>query len=245
MQKPSSLQHTGSREEGRRASHQGDVPCYNGEHIAKIFKFYRRLQNPYVSHDLPVKLVPARDFYREHKESFDKFAELASKNNFDVDQYMKYCVSCGIDERLVEKCLKSTMMLNKYEAYVAKREKRKKIYRWFVNSAKNIAEECIDEGYFTTKDLLRDLIRKQKLSGYIITGRISIYYFAAIPNFDKAIPKLDYFSQMELQQLQNHFEIYHSEVNKAFIQVKNCMVNPIDFTDRLICKMRDRKKKIE
>ncbi|MBP5785450.1 MAG: hypothetical protein J6W16_07715 [Methanobrevibacter sp.] len=232
---------TTSLEEARKRSFHEDVHCSDGEHVAKIFKFYRRQQNPYVSHDLPVKLVSGKKLYEEHKELFDRFAKLALKNGFDVDRYIKYCVSCGINESCIETCLSSTTMFDKYITYVIGYERRKKIYSWFMKSAKNIAKECINEGFFTTKDILKDLIKRSKIGEYVISGRISIYYFAAIPNFDKVIPKLDYFSRLELQLLQNHFEIYHSDVNKAFIQMKNCMVNPIDFTDRLICKIREKK----
>lgn len=242
MQNQSNFHNIISQEEEKRKL-QENIDQFDGEYVAKIFKFYRRQQNPYVSHTLPVKLVSGKTLYNKHKEAFDKFAEIAIKNNFDVDRYIKYCVKCGINENLVETCLSSTTMIDKYLDYVNRFEKRKKIYEWFMKSAKNIALECIDEGYFTTKDLLKDLIQKQKISAYVATGRISIYFFAAIPNFDKVIPKLDYFSQLELDQLKNHFDVYHSEVNKAFMQVKNCMINPIDFTDKLICKFREKKSK--
>ena len=240
MQDQSSLQHTASSKNGQE-SFQSDAHCSNGELVAKIFKFYRRQQNPYVSHDLPLKLVSGKALYKAHKDAFDKFAEIAAKNNFDIDRYIKYCVRCGITEKLIEVCLTSTTMIDKYMLHVKAYEKRKKIYQWFIKSAKNIATECIEEGYFTAKDLLSHIIKSQKLNAYIASGRISIYFFAAIPNFDKAIPKLDYFSQLELQPLLSHFDVYHSEVNKAFLQVKNCMVNPIDFTDKLICKLREKK----
>lgn len=239
MSSQSKPQLIASRRTSQR-SHLDGIHYSNGEYVAKVFKFYRRLQNPYVSHDLPVKLVSGKAIYNEHKEAFDKFAELAAKNNFDIDRYIKYCVSCGINESIVEVCLTSTTMIDKYLLHVKTCEKRKKIYQWFIKSAKNIASECVAEGYFTTKDLLSHLIQSKKLGVYVTSGRISIYFLAAIPNFDKAIPKLDYFTQLELQSLSSHFEVYHSEVNKAFLQVKNCMVNPIDFTDRLICKIREK-----
>ena len=244
MQNQSNFHNIVFQEEKEKRKLQEDIQPFDGEYIAKIFKFYRRQQNPYVSHTLPLKLVSGKTLYKKHKAAFDKFAEIAMKNNFDVDRYIKYCIKCGINEDVVETCLTSTTMIDKYIEYVKRFEKRKKIYAWFIKSAKNIALECINEGYFTTKDLLKDLIQNKKISSYIASGYISIYFFAAIPNFNKVIPKLDYFSQLELDQLKNHFDVYHSEVNKAFMQVKNCMVNPIDFTDKLICKLREKKIKI-
>ena len=165
---------------------------------------------------------------------------LASKNNFDVEPYIKYCVQCGITESTIETCLASTKMIDKYAMHVKKHSLRRKIYRWFIKSAKNIAKQCIDNGYFTTKDFLRMLIDTKQVGKYVVTGQISLYFFAAIPNFKKVISKLDYFSQQELQLLNKHFDIYHSDVNKAFLQEKNMYVNPIDFTDKLIWKIRER-----
>ena len=190
MQNQSNLQNIISvKEEERKRIFHENIHCSDGEHVAKIFKFYRRQQNPYVSHDLPIKLVSAKTLYNKHKDAFDKFAELALKNGFDVDRYIKYCVKCGINEDVIDTCLSSTTMIDKYCNYIKKYEKRKKIYAWFMKSVNNIAIECIEEGYFTTKDFLRNLIQKQQLSSYIASGQISIYYFAAISNFDKVILK--------------------------------------------------------
>lgn len=209
-----------------------------GEKVAKLFKFYRLQQNPHITHPVPLKLVPSKTIYREHKDKFDAFAKIADENHFDVDRYMKYCVSCGINEKNVEACLSSTTMIDKFELHVEKVNNRKKMYRWFMDTVAYIAEECATEGYFTTKDFLRMLIDTKQLAGYVVSGKISMYWLAAIPKFDAAIDKLDYFARIELQSLKEHFDIYHSEINKAFLQEKHKMVNPIALTDKAIADAR-------
>ena len=219
-----------------------DAQYFNGEHVAKIFKYYRRLQNPYKSKSIPLKLVSGKKLYLENKDLFDRFASIAKLNNFDYEPYIKYCVRCGINESTLDVCLASTKMIDKYILHMKNVDLRKKIYKWFIKSAKNIAERCIKEGYFTTKDFLRMLIDSKKIGNTIITGEISLYFFAAIPNFKKVICKLDYFSRQELRLLDEHFDIYHSDVNKAFLQEKNTYINPIDFTDKLIWKIRNKQQ---
>lgn len=242
MQSRSSLHSIIFRKNMQESQSQQENICqYDGEYIAKLFKFYRRLQNPYVSHDLPLKLVSGKSLYLKHKEAFDNFAKISSKNRFDVERYIKYCVKCGIREDIVEACISSTTMISKYMNYVSTYDKRKKIYAWFMKSAKNIAKECLSRGMLSTKDFIRELILSHKVGPYVVSGKISMYFFAGIPNFYKVIHKLDYFSKQELEPLEKHFDSYHSDVNKAFLQMKNCMVNPIDFTDRLIMKMVERK----
>ena len=110
----------------------------DGEYVARVFKFYRMKQNPYVVHGFSLKSVPFKTIYRKHKNQFDRFAEMAVKNNFDIDSYMKYCVKCGINENCIDSCLSSTTMLVKYIDYVKNAKRLKKIYKDFLKSTKNI-----------------------------------------------------------------------------------------------------------
>lgn len=226
--------------QSNKRSSQENTQSFNGEYVARLFKFYRMQQNPYLHHAPPLKLTPYKSLYNAHKDAFDSFAKLATKNNFNVEPYIKWCVKYGIDENELNICLTSSTMINKYIIHLKSLMKRKHIYKWFMKSVKNIALECIDNGYFTAKDFLRMLIDTHQLGAYVASGKISVYFFAAIPNFNKVVEKLDHFSRLELRCLEEYFDIYHSEVNKAFILAKNKMVNPIEFTDMLICKMREK-----
>ena len=83
---------------------------------------------------------------------------------------------------------------------------------------------------------MRWLVDNNKIGTYVLAGKISMHYLAAIPSFNKVIEHLDYFSKLELTQLNDHFEIYHSEINEAFLAKKKKMVNPIKLTDLAILK---------
>lgn len=234
---------TSTRSQNRRKLHssaQGDdvdQSISDGEKAAKIFKYYRGWQNPYKTTITPLKLVSGKRLYKEHKEDLDRFAALAKKNNFDIDSYFKFCViDCGIKESCIDACLSSTTMINEFCNHVKKQKKLEDIYKWFMMSVKSIVDECIKTQTYTTKDYLRHLIDSNKIGPYVAAGKISVYYLAAIPSFNKIISKLDYFSRLELQLLEDHFEIYHSEVNEAFLAKRKKMVNPIELTDLAILK---------
>ena len=162
-------------------------------------------------------------------KAFDRFAAAASKNNFDVCSYMKFCVQvCGIDESSIGKSILSSAVLSRYAEHMKERLRLRHIYKWFMKSVKFIAETCVEEDYFTAKDYLRMLIDTHQIGACIMSGKISLYFFAAIPNFNRAISHLDYFSRLELVPLAEHFDIYHSDVNKAYMQIRNVKVNPVD-----------------
>ena len=214
----------------------------DGYIVAQLFLYYRRLLNPHIKNHLPLKLVSAKKLYSKHKDQFDAFAKNAVKNNFDVDPYIKFCVvECGLNEKTIDLCISSTLMLARYDDHLKLIAKRRKIYKWFMKSAKNIAEYCIESGYFSARDFIKHLIETNKVGPYIMSGKISVYYFAAMPNFGKIISKLDYFSRNELSYFEKHFNVFHNDVNDAFLYVKNMLVNAIDITDKILLKMRQKK----
>lgn len=204
---------------------------------AKTFKWWRSWQNPHRMNPIPFKLVSGKKLYKEHKEAFDTFAANAKKNNFDIKSYFKFCIiDRGVRESNILSCLESTTFIDEFCKHVKKQKKLEDIYRWFMMSVKNIVDECMKTQTYTTKDFLRDLVNSNKIGPYVAAGKISVYWLAAIPSFNKVIEHLDYFSKLELQLLADHFDIYHSEVNEAFLAKKHRMVNPIELTDLAILK---------
>lgn len=241
MSKMSDLQNT---QDSQRKPQQRGIRFFDGMQLAKVFAYYLHAKKPNVdASKIPLLGMSGRHLYDPHKKAFDDFAALAKKNEFDVEPYVKFCVDNGISEKNVESCLTFSNLLSKFNEHVKDAVRLKKIYKWFIKSAMNIAEETVDLGYFSSRDFIRMLILKKQIGAYIVSGRISLYWFAAIPKFNTVIPKLDYFSKLELQPIEKWYDIYHSDVNRAFLQEKKTMVNPIDFTDLLIHKISEKQKR--
>ena len=209
------------------------------QNAARIFMFYAQFKNTSQQFKLPFKKIRAKSFYIKHKKEFDKLVLIFNKYSLDLTKYIRFFIEV-LDKR--EKDIKADLVSNasitKYIDWLKLLDKQDKVYKWFVKSAKNIAEDSIKLGYFSAKDFLRYLISNKKIAEYFVTGRISVYYFAAIPNFKKIIPKLDRFAKAELMKLYDRFELYNNEITTAFMRKTNYKANPIKFTDDLIYKLR-------
>ena len=203
--------------------------------IARLFKFYVQFKNPYLQFAIPYKKIPYKSLYQKYKKEFDTLANVFQKYKLDPFLYVKFFVNvldyreCDIKSQFA-----NINTITKYAEWLKHLNKLDNIYKYFVKSAKNIANECNNLGYSTTKDFIRYLITEKKLAEYYISGKISLYYFAAIPNFKKIIPKLDSFSKAEFHKIYDRFEMYNNEITSAFLRKTNQKVNPIKYTDELI-----------
>lgn len=214
----------------------------NIEHIAKYFKFYLQFNNQYLKFRLPFKRITAKNFYEKHKNEINKMYNIFVKYNLDIENYIRFFVDVlDKHEKDVKTDFANNVTFEKYIDHLKLIEKQEKIYQYFIKSAKNIAKKTIELGYCSTKDFIRYLIANKKISEYYVTGQISLYYFAAIPNFKKLIPKLDQFAQAEFHKVYDRFEMYNAEIISAFMKKTNQKVNPIKFTDELIFKIKNSK----
>ena len=211
----------------------------DGYKIARIWKWARQDTNKSLKFKLALERITAKGVYAEHREVFDKLAKVFNENNVSPLEYVKFFAVewCGSEEKLDGELL-DPRTIKAFETFQQAVAKKKQIYSWFMKSVDNIARECVRNGWFTTKDFMRHLINEKKLAGWYASGKISKYYLAAIPNFWKIVPKLDYFSKIELQQVAERYDMYHTEVNEAFLKLKNFKVNPIALTDAIIYERR-------
>lgn len=244
LEQSASQQLSEQREKGLELGLNQNVPV-DGMHIAKLFKHWCNARRKKTRRRISLKLVAAQSLYESSSKLFDAFADFAHKNSFDCEKYIKWCcIDNGIDESQVKSCL-SSFMVGKYLLHVKEEQHLADVYKWTTRSVKSIAEECVKQGFFTVKDFLIDLIESKRLGAYVMAGKISFYWLAAIPNFNKVIDKLDYFSKSELALLYEHFNIYHSDVNKAFLKARNVAFNPIKTTEMAIEKLRAKSRKIQ
>lgn len=212
---------------------------FDGYKCARVWKWARQDVNPRLKFKIPLERVTAKTAYKAHQEAFDTIAKVFAENHLSPLEYLKFFATrYGGTESKIDSELASSGTIAAFDAWTKTCEKRKKIFKWFMKSAKNIVDECIENGWFTTKDFMRHLINEKKLAAWYASGKISKYYLAAIPNFWKIVPKLDHFAREELKPLAERYDVYNTEVNEAFLHLKNFKVNPIDLTDALIYEKR-------
>lgn len=203
----------------------------SGKRAAHIFKYFIQFNKSYVR-PTSFNRISAKGFYDKHKTAFDSLAAIFSKYSLDMTAYIKYFViELGKTERDIDEHLVSKLMINSYAAYLSVIDKRRGIYKSVMRTVKNLSDLCADEHLFSAKECIRWLIQEKKLGQYVMGGVISKYFLAGIPKFDKIVPKLDYFSKAELSDLVTRYDIYNTDVNEAFMYVKNTMLNPLKLLD--------------
>lgn len=211
----------------------------DGYKAARIWKWARQETIRGLKFRLPLERITAKGIYDSHKKVFDRLAEIFNENNVSPLEYLKFfAVEWSGSEDKLDCELLDTKTVMAFESFKQSNAKKKQIYSWFMKSVDNIASECVQNGWFTTKDFMRHLINEKKLASWYASGKISKYYLAAIPNFWKIVPKLDHFSKLELKQVAERYDIYNTEVNEAFLKLKNFKVNPIALTDAIIFEKR-------
>jgi len=217
----------------------GSQEQIDGYKCARLWKFFRQEKQPYLKFKLPLERITAKSIYEKHKKAFDTLAKVFARHGISPKAYLKFFATefNGAEEIIDTKLVDKGTILD-FENWVFTTAKRKKIYSWFMKSVDNIVDECIENGWFTTKDFIRHLINDKKLANWYASGKISKYYLAAIPNFWKIIPKLDHFSREELKTLAERYDLYNTEVNEAFLTLKSFKINPIALTDALIYEKR-------
>lgn len=212
----------------------------NGELAARYFKYYLQLKNPRVVYKVPFNRVSIRSIYSKHKKQFDNLVKLFTKYKLDYVRYIDFFINklCKF-EKDIDTDLISMQTINLYIEHLTIKQKREKIYGYFLKSVDNIVKDCIDLKYNTVIDYLRYLIKHKLLAAKYIAGQISIYYLAAIPKFKIVIDKMDKISRDEFQQLYDRYEKYNVDVNEAFMQMKNIRINVIKYTNDAILNAKN------
>lgn len=195
-----------------------------------------------IEHELPFERVPYKTTFNRNKARFNNLANLFNSKKISIDGYIEFFV---FNQKKTEKDIKDELVnirtITFYANYLKNLKKLQNIMTWFLNTSKFIANSCIENGLESSKDFLHKLIAEQKLGQYCLAGKISKYYLAGIPRFDKIIPKLDYFTRCELKPLQDAFDVYKLDLIHAFNLKNHKLVNPLVFVDRLIQKQKLKK----
>ena len=220
-----------------------EIKEFNGFTAAVYYKYFAQDINPYIERRQPIEKIAARGFYQKNKKAFDKFVKIYQKYSIDILKYFKFLIyECRKTEKDAAEVLLSQVYLSKFIDYLKVNNQYYRIYKYFLKSAENIANDCVKLGFMSTKEYIRHLIATRMLATKYVAGEISIYYLSAIQNFKKIILKLDPISQAEFSKILNRYDKYNSDVQDAFKIYKSCRINPIKFTDELIWKKLEQKQ---
>ena len=182
----------------------------NGLQTAVYYKYYLQFVNPNLVHIVNLSKIRADRLYAHNQVTFDKLAMIFSKYNLDIPRYIQFVInrfniSADTD---ISKVL-DPYLVKTFLEYIQIKTYHKKVYQYFLKSVKNIVDECLELNIMSTKDYFMYIIKSNKLAGYFVTGKISAYYLAAIPNFRKIIESLDSVSKAEFSRLYNHLYYYY------------------------------------
>ena len=83
------------------------------------------------------------------------------------------------------------------------------------------------------------MIQSNKLAEKVISGKISIYYLAALRHMPQIIKKMDNFNRDTLRHLIERYDLLHTEIQRAFKYMESKTINPIDYTDRKLFEKRN------
>lgn len=214
-----------------------------GIDVARLFKYFSQFSNPNIIRTIPFVRVSAVIFYNAHKKTFNRLAKAFSSALDRLPGYISFAVNdLKITEYDIDSRLACSDSVRKYAENLDIMLRMRVIYDSIIRSARNLADYCIENNIFTAKDGLKSLISEKRLAAWFVCGKITEYYLAAIPGFEKIIPRLDSFSRKDLDIISERYDVYNTAANEAFIRIRNIKANPIGITDRIIAEKRNQRK---
>lgn len=204
--------------------------------VARYFVFLKKEKNLNFG-SIKFKNISAKAIYNSNYDIFAKFYKIAKKYNINIKGYINfYIFKLKKNENSIKDDFLNINTINQYCEYLKISERYEKIYKYFLKSANNIVDVCVENNYRDVREYLKRLILKNKLAEKIISGEISIYYLASIPNIKSLIKQMDDCNKNELQSLIDNYDKLNKDIQDAFMFIKSNYVKPIDFTNKLLFK---------
>jgi hypothetical protein len=204
--------------------------------VPRYFVFLKKEKNLNFG-SIKFKNISAKTIYNSNYDIFAKFYKIAKKYNINIKGYINfYIFKLKKNENSIKDDFLNINTINQYCEYLKISERYEKIYKYFLKSANNIVDVCVENNYRDVREYLKRLILKNKLAEKIISGEISIYYLASIPNIKSLIKQMDDCNKNELQSLIDNYDKLNKDIQDAFMFVKSNYVKPIDFTNKLLFK---------
>lgn len=212
------------------------IEINTAQDIARYFIFLQKEQNLNFG-SIKFKNISAKAIFNKYKNIFINFFDIAKKYDINIKGYINfYIYKLQKNEYSIGTDFLNINTLNMYCEYLKISEEYKKIYGYFLKSVNNIVDVCIENNYRDAREYLKRLILKNKLAEKVISGEISIYYLATIPNIDSLIKKMNSCNRNELEILLTRKDKLNKDVQDAFMSIRNKQVKPIDFTNNVLFK---------
>lgn len=203
--------------------------------VAQYFKYCMQFNNPAIIIKQDFHRVFSKSFYYKYKSQFDVLVKLFSKHKLNAIDYIDFFINeyhKNIND--IKTLLVSSQAIHAYMNSIEIKRQKQKIFTWIQKSIDNIVNDCIEQNCHSVKDYVIDLIRTHKIANYYLTGRISKYWFSAIPNFKKIIKRLDSISQDEFRDIYDKCDIYCKDANDAYYMANHHHLNPIKAADECL-----------
>ena len=165
---------------------------------------------------------------------YESLANICNTYKIDYEKYITYLYENHWDNYFNYKQLINIKYIRLYAEYLDMIEKQKKVYNSFIKTANFIADECIRMNYESSTDYIKYLIVNNKLSAYIMAGKISKYWIAAISKLPIIVKKLNVIDRESLNHIVNNQLKLNDDLQESFIRFKSFRVRPFNFTDKLI-----------
>jgi hypothetical protein len=176
----------------------------------------------------------------KHKKKwsdFEKLAEICNKYKIDYKEYIKFVINHA-KVFIVPSELLKIKWFSLYNEHIKIKNQYKKIYDLTCKTSEYIADQCVKHNINSSKDFIKILIKNDKLSPYISTGRISKYWIVSFKReqLQTIVEKSTQVNKEVLYKILKNQQIYYDEMQEAFKLFTGKMYKPIFYTDKLIEK---------
>lgn len=207
------------------------------KHVAKYLKYI--IQPLSKQNETDMRFIRFGTFYNKHKTVIDKLYDVFTRNNVDIFQYLDFCVlEYGHSESIVDR-LATKNSIERYSKYLLEINENKKIVNSFIKSANTIASKCVSNGYEYSSDYFYSILDNGKLVQYYMTGIVSPYYLACVPNIKTLL--LSNMNQNlfmdELSDFIKKVDVYETKIRNAYTSFNKhgiILNNSFAFTDSII-----------
>ena len=187
---------------------------------------------------------PYKSVYKNHQEAFTTLANFAAKCNMDAKRYILFCIT-ELNVMKPEDLLVKVNILRFVES-LKRDETYTNIKNRYVESAMNLADDAIAEGFTSAERYIAHLFETNRIAQVFLSGRISKHFLASIQNFGVLFGRLNTMNQDTLRTVFDVFDGLNQEAQESF-SVTGCdFMRPVAFTDQVIkTKTKNQKEKTE